>query len=176
MEENLPERQTLPPDQRIDPQVGNILAAWEYPEYIQYARGWMWYMIAGLITALLLVYSYFSDNRLFMIIIVLVAVVFVIANSRRPETISFAITEGGIIIKDKFISYSDITNFWIIYQPPSVKTLYIEPSSIFSPRIQIHLENQSPSAIRELLLQYLTEDLKKEEEPSSESWGRLLKL
>jgi len=156
--------------------VGDILLSWEYPEYIAYNRGLVWYILAIVVTIALLVYAFLTENNLFMIIIVLTVIIFAVANSRRPEKVQFAITNIGIVLNDKFIAYNDIKNFWIIYQPPAVKTLYIEPKSFFSPRIQIHIEEQNPSQIRDLLLPYLMEDLEKEDEPQSEIWGRLFKL
>jgi hypothetical protein len=167
------ERQLTTPGNEI---MGDLIAAWQFPEYIEYKRGLLWYVIAIAVILGLLAYALFTDNRLFMIIIILSTVIFVIANSRKPEIIQFAIAEGGIIIKDKFIPYIDINNFWIIYQPPFVKTLYFEPRALLSPRIQVHLTDQNPSEVRELLLQFLDEDLEKEEEPQSEAWGRVFRL
>ena len=156
--------------------VGNILAHWDYPEYIQFDRGWRWYVIASVVTVALLIYSYFSDNQLFMIIIILAAVIFTLANMRQPERINFYITDQGIVIRDKFLAYGQIKNFWMIYQPPTVKNIFIEPRSFFIPRIAIHLEEQNPVDIRALLLQYLPEDLAREDESQSDFIGRLLKL
>ncbi|MFH0873408.1 MAG: hypothetical protein V1846_01045 [Candidatus Komeilibacteria bacterium] len=159
-----------------DTHVGTILAEWDYPEYIQFERGWRWYVIAIVITVALLVYSFFTDNQLFMIIILLAAIIFTLANMRQPERIKFYITDKGVVIRDKFLNYRDIKNFWMIYQPPSVKNLFIEPKSFIIPRLAIHLEDQNPVEIRNMLLQYLQEDLDKEDEPQSDFFGRLLKL
>ena len=155
---------------------GNVLMSWEYPEYHQFERGLWWYVIASIILVALLIYSYFSDNPLFIIIIILSVVIFVLANARQPLSFPFFITDKGLIIKDKFIHYADITNFWLIYQPPQVKTLFIEPKSMFTPRLHIHLGDQDPREVRNLLKQFLTEDVEKEEEPQSETIGRLLKF
>jgi len=163
-------------ENKADQRLGEVLISWEFPEFIKFDRGFWWYVVASVIALGLLAYAFFTDNRLFMIIIVLTVIIFVIANSRSPERVAFALTDTGVIVKDKFIPYPEITNFWIIYLPPHVKTLYLEPRSIFSPRIQVHLEGQNPSEVREILLQFLYEDLEKEEEPQSETFGRLLRF
>src|SRR3989344_1733904 len=166
------------PDQPAQDQsndAGQVILAWEYPEFIQFRRGVIWYIVASILTVALLTYAFFTDNRLFMIIIILTAIIFVLANVRQPEKITFAVTDSGVIIKDKFLPFRIFKSFWLIYQPPAVKTLYLEPHSFFSPRIQVHLESQDPVSVREALLQFLTEDLEKEDEPQSEVLGRLLK-
>ena len=95
---------------------------------------------------------------------------------RSDDEVEFKITEDGISINQKFYNYQDIQNFFIIYEPPEVKTLYFEPKSIISPRIPVALEDQDPVKIRELLLQYLDEDLDREDEPVSDQTSRLFKL
>ena len=83
---------------------GTILAEWDYPEYVQFERGWRWYVIAIVITAALLTYSFFTDNQLFMIIILLAAIIFTLANMRQPERINFYITDKGVVIRNKFLT------------------------------------------------------------------------
>ena len=90
--------------------------------------------------------------------------------------VSFKITEDGIVINGKLYEYKVIKNFYIIYEPPEVKTLYFEPKSLLSPRIPIALEDQNPVEIRQILRQYLTEDIDREDEPVSDQTSRLLKL
>ena len=87
-----------------------------------------------------------------------------------------AITEDGIFIGNKFIDYEDLRSFYIIYYPPEIKNLYFETKSIIKQRIAIPLEGQDPVYIRELLLEYLDEDLEKEEIPTSESITNILRF
>jgi hypothetical protein len=158
------------------PSIGEALASWEYPEFMQFERGWRWYLIAGVVTLGLAAYAIWDKNWLFLIIIVFSTLIFALANMRPPERLHVIISNKGIILRDKFLAYQDIKNFWMIYQPPMVKSLYIEPRSFIIPRLHIHLEDQNPVEIREILLQFLEEDFSKEEEPQSEFLGRLLKL
>ncbi len=172
--EQIEDKQVATP--RAPSPVGDALADWEYPEFMQFERGWLWYLIAGLVTAGLAAYAVWDKNWLFLIIIVFSTLIFALANIRQPEKLHVIITTKGVMLRDKFLPYQDIKNFWMIYQPPMVKSLYIEPRSFFIPRLHVHLENQNPVEIREMLLQFLEEDFSKEEEPQSELFGRLLKL
>ena len=155
---------------------GNILALWEFPEFIKHQRGTLWYLAFAIIFVALLVYSYFSDNLLFAIILVIFAVLYLSSVKNEPHTVETALTEEGIFIGNKFIPYEDFQNFYIIYYPPKIKNLYFQPKGFIRQRMAIPLENQNPVRIREILVQYLNEDIRKEEIPTSEGISRILKL
>jgi hypothetical protein len=155
---------------------GDILAAWEFPEFIKYQRGKLWYISFTIVFLAMLIYAYFSDNLLFAIILVIFAVLYLSSVKEEPITMETAITEGGVFIGSKFIDYEDLRSFYVIYYPPEIKTLYLETKSFLRPRIAIPLENENPVHIREILLEYLDEDLEREEEPATEGISRIFKL
>lgn len=154
----------------------DILAAWEFPEHDTFERGRRWYIVASLVVLGLLVYSYFDNNPLFAIIIILTIVVFAITEYRGPESHTIALTPDGIIAGPEFFPYNDVKNFFIIYEPPKVKMLYFDPKRISRPLIGVPLDTQDPNEIRSILLNYLPEDLAREDEPHSDYLGRLLKF
>ena len=166
IEENIPDENDLV----------SILAIWEFPEFIKHERGKLWYIGFTIIFLALLTYSYLSDNLLFAIILAIFAILYFTSGKDDPVTMETAITEDGIFIGNKFIDYEDLRSFYIIYYPPEIKNLYFETKSIIKQRIAIPLEGQDPVYIRELLLEYLDEDLEKEEIPASEGISRILKL
>lgn len=154
---------------------GEVFFNWKFPEFPKYHRDKSWYVWAVVVIVLLLLFSIFSGNLLFGLIVIMSALI-ILMFQRSDDEVEFKITEDGISINQKFYNYQDIQNFFIIYEPPEVKTLYFEPKSIISPRIPVALEDQDPVKIRELLLQYLDEDLDREDEPVSDQTSRLFKL
>jgi len=76
----------------------------------------------------------------------------------------------------KFYPFSELEKYWIIYNPPEVKTLYFEPKNIIKHRLSVPLLDADPLLIRSYLNQYLFEDLDVEEEPLSDRLGRILKM
>ena len=46
-------------------------------------------------------------------------------------------------------------SFFIIYQPPEVKSLYFEFKALTKPRLVIPLKDQNPVEIRKTLLEHL---------------------
>jgi len=155
---------------------GKELAYWEFAEHTKVERGKWWYISFIVIIIAMLIYSYYTNNPLFAIIITLFTIIYYITEKREPEESRIIILEDGIIIDDKFIEYKDLKDFYIIYHPPVIKNLYLEPKSVIKHRIAVPLENQNPVEIREILLKYIDEDLEKEEMPTSEGITRLLKL
>ncbi len=162
--------------QEQEPDYGEVFVAWDFYEHETQERGRWWYIIAVVVVLILLGYSYFDHNFLLAVIVVLTILIFVISELRGPDFHTFAITEDGLLAGPQFFPYVELNNFFIIYQPPAVKALYFDPKSILRPHIGIPLGDQDPNEIRELLLNYLPEDLEKEEEPTSDFLGRLLKF
>ena len=168
--EDKPEAQ----DQGVN--VGEVLFQWDFPLYHKFERGLWWYAIAVAVVIGLLVFSYFTENPFFAIIIILALLILFLNERGRPEYVPFAITETGVLVDDYFFPYDTIKNFFIIYQPPAIKTLYIEPKAFLRARMAIPLDDQDPNEIRKILLEYLDEDLEKEEEPASDTFGKLFKF
>jgi len=96
-------------------------------------------------------------------------------STKKPDKVSLAITEDGLEVGNNFYLYKEIKKFWIIYEPPDVKNLYFDFKGL-RPTLIIPLENKNPVQIRKILLDYLDEDLEKEDESLSEYLGRKLKI
>jgi len=155
---------------------GDILAIWDFPEFVKYEKSKLWYISFTIIFLALLTYSYFSNNLLFAIILAIFVIIYLSSAKDEPVTVETAITEDGVFIGSKFIPYEELRSFYIIYYPPEIKNLYFETKSVIKQRIAIPLENQNPVHIREILLNYLDEDIEKEEIPTTEGISRILKL
>lgn len=175
-EQNSSEDLALEEVQEDDLDIGAILNSWEIPSFHKHEKPKRWYFYFTIAIILLLIYAYFSKNPLFALILVFFTLLYTLSEKQDPKKLIFAIAEDGIVIENKFITYKKIKNFYIIYQPPFTKNLYFEPKNFILPVITIPLLDQNPVEIRKQLLQYLTEDLEKEDMPNSESIGHMLKL
>lgn len=159
-----------------DVNIGEPAFRWEFQEYERYERGFRWYLVASLITVGLMVFSVWSGNYLFALVVVLFAVILMIQNMQRPLGVAFMITDLGVVLGDQFYSYNELEKFWVLYNPPLLKTLYFEPKNIVRHRLSVPLNDADPNAVREFLNQFLLEDLTVEEEPLSEKLSRLFKI
>jgi hypothetical protein len=182
------------PQDFVTEDYGEILAAWSFPEFEKPKRSRKWYIWGVIILAILIILSLsqftvnlgsiggipfnmsFDKNPIFIGILVLFVFIYFYNERQGPLKINFFITEDGIVINERFIEYGELRNFWIIYYPPEVKNLYFQPRSNIKQRIIIPLQDQNPVEIRRILLEFLEEDLAKEEVPASEGISRILKL
>ena len=71
--------------------------------------------------------------------------------------------------------FKELKDFWIVYEPPFVKNLYIEHKNALTPRIVVPIEDADPVEIRRALLDYLDEN-GRTEEPLGDLLGRVFKL
>ena len=155
---------------------GKTLIKWHFPEFEQPERSVSWYIILFIIFASLLVYSIITLNFLFAIIVVMVVVILFLQQRKNPIELEIKITEAGIEVGEKFYAYKDLDKFFIIYEPPEISNLYIEFKSRLKPDLSIPLKKENPIKVRDILMDFLLEDVDKEEEPTSDFLTRWLKL
>ncbi|MBI2098958.1 hypothetical protein HYT45_00915 [Candidatus Uhrbacteria bacterium] len=155
---------------------GAVLFGWSVPEYVKYDRGPFWYVGAAIAAALLLFYAFRTGNFLFAVILVMFGIIMFLNSVGAPHEVRFELTERGIIWGNKYYPYLGVRGFWVVYQPPEIKNLYIEFKSALKPRLQVPLLDQNPVAIREALKKVAREDTTRADEPLSDFLGRVLKL
>ncbi|MFA6171167.1 MAG: hypothetical protein WCW77_05425 [Patescibacteria group bacterium] len=156
---------------------GDSLSSWTVPEYDKHVRERAWYIIAGIIGALFLVYSFWTMNFLFALIVITASIIIILNDGRDPDLVRVNVTDEGVIVGRKFYDYDDIKNFSIVYKPKfEVKNLYFEFKSPIKHRLSIPLMDMNPLPIRDILLKYLPEDLDRLHPPASEGLARFFKL
>ncbi|TSC83978.1 MAG: Uncharacterized protein G01um101413_781 [Parcubacteria group bacterium Gr01-1014_13] len=161
---------------KAEANIGGVVFDWEVNEYEKHDRNKRWYVITAVIGVALLLYSVISGNYLFALVVVLFGIVLFLQDMQQPMRVSFAVTETGIVVGNTYYPFKEITNYWIIYNPPEVKNIYFTTNSILRHRLQIPLLDNDPRPIREYLNEFLVEDLDQEEEPLSDRLGRMFKL
>jgi len=165
---------TTSPD--AGPHYGTEFFGWEFFEYPRYSRGRLWYLAMTGVGFLLLLYAVFSANFLFALIIIMFAIVTYLTTITDPPKIRCVITESGVGVGRAFYPYKEISRFWFIYEPPTVKNMYLEFKNPLRPRISVDLDNQNPNDIRSGVGQFVHEDISEEDVPFSDYIGRILKI
>ena len=89
-------------DEDIQKSYGEILSSWEFPEYTKIERNKYWYLSFIIITIAILIYSYFTENPLFAVIIILFTVIYTVLERKEPQEIKIKLLEDGLIINNKF--------------------------------------------------------------------------
>ncbi|MFQ5661924.1 MAG: hypothetical protein ACE5F2_01590 [Candidatus Paceibacteria bacterium] len=126
-------------------------------EHIHKSSDWFWALgiiaIAGAVTAIIF------NNILFAIVILVGAFTLGVHAVKRPNLVSFQISDRGIIIDNTLHPYSSLESFWV--EDESVQTspkLLIKSKKLLASHIVIPIEHVSPDDVRGFLLEYLTEE------------------
>ncbi len=175
-EESLEQDATISEEQEGTIDTGELLFSWDVWEYPPVERSSTWYVGAAAIGGFMLLYGVFTANYLFSILVVLFALFIVVRDIRKPQRMQTYITSRGIIFQNALYPYEDIYDFSIVYQPPTVKNLYISFSRAFNPPLSIPIEDANPNLIRAALLSYLRENLNNTEETLTDRLRRVYKL
>jgi len=152
------------------------LHSWTFVTNTNPNRNKSWYIWAFIIAGLLILYSILTANFLFGLIIIIAAILMFIYHHKEEKEVEFQISPQGITLDNKNYDFSNIENFWIVYNPPSIKNLYFKLKSSLVDNLIIPLNNENPVEIRKTLKKYLEEDLEKDTESDMEALSRFLKL
>lgn len=155
---------------------GKTLAQWHFQESEKPERPVSWYVILSLISIALLIYSVVTSNFLFAVIVIMTIVILFLNQRKRSIELEIKITEAGIEMGEKFYAYKDLDKFSIVYEPPKISNLYLELKSRLKPILSIPLKKQNPVKIRDILINFLSENIDREEEPTSDFLTRWLKF
>jgi len=150
-----------------------IQISWEAPEYIHYKKGFVWYLSLVLIGAAVLTYAVWNKDYLMLFTLLVVLIVWLVISHQKPRTIKITLSGKGVALSENFYPYSMLKSFWIVYEPPEVKTLYFETTNYLNREIIVQLGEEDPNRVRNFLLQFLPEDLEREESYSDKLLRRL---
>ncbi len=170
---SMPENEPI--TQEINP-YGQTIIGWEVDEYTRHQRSVFWYIAITIIGVGLIIYALMTANFLFAVIILMFGIISFLSGMREPQRIEVVITNMGALIGPTFYPFKDLRNFSIVYEPPEVKTLYIDFHSGWRPFMSVSLEETDPNVVREALLPYVTEDLKRNDETLTDMLTRMYKL
>lgn len=144
-----PKKQKQPVEKRSEQR--EPIFAWTADEYIQQERGKQWFLIAGIIVALAVIYAVFTSNWTLAIAVVVIAAVYeYIRRHHPPKKIEIKITDLGIHVGHMFFPYNDIQAFWILYGN-GLKTLNFRVHRRMHSNVVVQLDSQDPAAIRTYL-------------------------
>ncbi|MDO8572071.1 MAG: hypothetical protein Q7R79_05315 [bacterium] len=149
---------------------------WKFREFEEYQRGMLWYVIAGLVIGLLLVWGWANENYLFLLLVVITTGVLFLRHIYSPEEVTCEIGSDGITIGSKKYSFEEVDFFWVVEHIGDHHILYIHEKKGLRNTVPIPLVHESHGEIRTFLKQYLQEDVERNHEPLWDAIARRLKL
>ena len=134
-----------------------------------------WYLGLAVIGLGLVAFAVYNHSILMGLTFIVGVLVLLIVSTQRPHTVTYKLSSSSISSGTVTYPYKAIKKFWIIYNPPEVKTLNFETTAYLNNVITLPLGDEDPLAIKTFLSQYLPEDLDREES-LSERLARNLKI
>lgn len=162
-------------DQPLSEAGSRPLLQWSFDPRMTHQRDQLWFLLAAVAGAAMIIYALWTGNFLFAILVVLFALTYIVVH-RNSDAILFRLTARGVELNEQLYAFEDIKHFYIIYKPPQIKKLYFELRSGIGQRLIIPLDDADPAMVREVLVQYLTEDREREHEPVSDQFSRIFKI
>lgn len=171
----LKEMQTEDDLRKIDDDVEDVstLFAWTAPEHIHQDRGVKWFaLFAGGITAIAVGFALFGNFIAALTIGMIGAYMFVVAQ-HKPSIIRYRLLTEGVALNNTLYHYKHLEAFNIVYEPGNVKTVILRSSRRLVPLIHMEIGSADPVAIRDILVEFVHEDVHLEE-PVIDIWARRL--
>lgn len=136
---------------------GEVQYAFLSPAFLQYERGPIWYLVAGVFSLGVVAFGILSHSLTLVIAYLLIIAVYFLVHQQKAGLIEVAITHHGIRYGTEFFTYTSIKQFWIVHEPPYVASLKLHINRRLYPIITIHIFHENPQHLRGLLKQYLRE-------------------
>lgn len=133
------------------------LLDWEAPEFIKHSKGKVWFVAAGLVLATIVLYALYSGSVTMAIAFIVLAGVYYISHHHEPRNIQISLNNFGIKVGGRYIPYSQVKAFWIVYNPPHVKILKLLSTDKFMGEMTIQLGEQEPGEVRRIILKHIPE-------------------
>lgn len=152
-----------------------VSLAWVAQEYPYHEKSLLWFIIAGTILLSLIVYGLLTDGWTFSMALIVAAGAYYVSHRNPPEIVPISVTNKGIKVGKHTFAYPSIKCFWIVYDPPHTRRLYIRLHARLAVNIAIELEDVDVNDLRKELLKHLAEHTVSEE-PFTETLIRLLRL
>ncbi|MFH0834146.1 MAG: hypothetical protein V2A63_02020 [Patescibacteria group bacterium] len=143
---------------------GEIQHSFYAPEFLEYPRGPVWYLVAGFIGLGIIALGVLTQAITLTLAFLLFVGVYWLIHNREPKILEIAITQHGVKIEnEEFLPFGEIDEFWIIYNPPFVADLKLKMNRKWNPIRTIHIFGQEPEELRRLLAPHIAEVERSEE-------------
>ncbi len=137
---------------------------WQAPEFIHYPKNLWWFGVLTIAGFALITYFLWQKEFLTATLFALLFILISFFSKAKPKTLTIELDHRGVKLDNRRIPYEQLKAFWLVYDPPNVKTLNFETTAYFNRYLTLQLTSENPVEIRKFLLQYLPEDLNRGEQ------------
>jgi hypothetical protein len=135
----------------------SVLLQWIAPEYIKRQKTTAWFIGAGILVILLVLYAIWTNSWTMAVAFIVLAGVYALMHNHEPTQIEVKLTDIGVHVGHRLVPYNQIKAFWVVYHPPAVKVLKLLTTDKLMAELTIQLDGQAPGDVRRVLLKQVPE-------------------
>jgi len=132
------------------------LISWTTKEHFASQKSNDWYWSVGIITLTLAIISFFMDNIVASILVIVAGFTLVLHVSLGARDVYCEINDRGIIYDKHFYPFLNLDSFCVPHDetPPR---LLLKSNGSLAPLVVIYIDEVDPEKVREIMLKYIAE-------------------
>ncbi len=124
---------------------------WVAKEYIHQEKGTKWFVLFGIVVALLLAVSiFFMKSWSFAVLLGVIAVVVVVYSRRPPRELTYSLSDEGLTIDGELHEFSKFKSFGVIQDGEEYSVMLI-PTRRFQPGVTVYFPEEAGEDIVDML-------------------------
>lgn len=123
---------------------------WSALEYIHQEKGTTWFVIFGVIVAVLLGVTIFFQQISFAVLIVVIVAVIVVTSRRPPRELAYGLSDEGLSIDGKMHPFENFKAFGVIRDGEEYSVMLI-PTQRFQPGVTVYFPEEAGEDIVDML-------------------------
>lgn len=142
-----------------DVEAATTLFEWQALEHTHRPKSALWFVALAAGTTAIAALLVFLGNIIGAITIALGGAVLYSIAQRHPHTMRYRLLVDGVALNDILYHYRDLQRFNIVYQPGHTKTVLLHSKHHLTPLLHMEIGDADPVAIRDILLEFVPEDI-----------------
>lgn len=135
-------------------------ATWSASEFIDHAKGTMWFVTLGGVTFVILIILYFFTHDIVsMAAVVIMAVLLGVVARRKPRVMEYHLDSSGLTIGDAFHPYAEFKAFAIM-NDGNLNSIMLLPLKRFMPPISVYYSPEDEQQITDVISRYLPMEMR----------------
>ena len=135
--------------------------SWTASEYLIHHKSAGWYLILALLTVVLAGLIWLvSEDRVSVVVVIIVGIVFGIGAARKPRVLSYRVDEEGLHMGNKTYVYAEFKSFSVFVED-TISSIMLLPLKRFMPGVSIYCPPDQEEAIADVLGLYLPHEERK---------------
>lgn len=131
--------------------------SWRAAEYEHAHRSPNWFLWAGTIALLLLLFAIWQKSFFFAVFVVIASMLVMSFGRREPGIVDFKISDGGIYISKKLYTYDEFEHFAIRKRSGKLDEIVLRRKILMSPFLRILIDSKTAEKAREIMKEKLQE-------------------